>query len=51
MWIFVGVLLAFLVWFIFKLSIVSLYVLFFVGIILGIAVMMIRKGSRNRASH
>jgi hypothetical protein len=51
MWIFIGVLLAFLVWFIFKLSIVSLYVLLFVGIILGVAVMVMRRGPRNRASH
>jgi|GEM_PF-2213272 len=35
MWIFISILLAFIVWEMFKLSIVSLYVIFFAAIILG----------------
>jgi hypothetical protein len=52
MWIFVGVLLAFLVWFFLKLSIVSLYVLLFAGIILGVVPMLMKRGARNgRETH
>ncbi|GGE50503.1 hypothetical protein GCM10011391_31600 [Pullulanibacillus camelliae] len=35
MWIFIGILLALIIWVIFKLSIVSLYVILFAGIVLG----------------
>lgn len=36
MWIFVGVALAFVVWLVFRLSIISLYAILFVGIVMGI---------------
>ncbi|WEG12983.1 hypothetical protein PU629_01095 [Pullulanibacillus sp. KACC 23026] len=43
MWIFVMVLIAFLVWFFLKLSIVSLYALLFMGVVVGAVIMMMRK--------
>jgi len=47
MWMIVGVFLALAIWHFFKLSIISLYVLLFLGIVVG-AIPILAKGPNNR---
>jgi len=48
MWIFIGILLAFIVWEMFKLSIISLYIILFAGIIVGTLPYFIKRKRYTR---